>query len=301
MSDRKESILRTLQLQNEQLGEWEHKRTISRDPDEKRLCDDKIKDLKALIAGGEAELKKLKGGRQARSTYVDPGTVARQTEHNEIGFNADRHFSENNFGQDLTAGSFHNQVGDDFDPGEIKISPAANTVIRSEGNASGDREFENTLPVQFGNKIEESKKPFLMREDFSALVAFLSAGLLTLAGISFGQKELTPSAAYILAWCLVSCTLIWGIYKFMPVAKGLKLSFAFLVLSVFGGIIFWNNRILKSGETDKKDVASVHTAIVKPAENDGKAVGEVVIIPLIIASIGVILTLANEEYKKNKK
>ena len=278
MSDRKESILRTLQLQNEQLGEWEHKRTISRDPDEKRLCDDKIKDLKALIAGGEAELKKLKGGRQARSTYVDPGTVARQTEHNEIGFNADRHFSENNFGQDLTAGSF-SDVGDEIDPKEITISPPTIATIQTEGNASMDRVLDEPSA---GQRPVREVNSFLQGDSFLLILAMGLAVIITLLGIFLGEEKYkaNPSKAIVIG--IVFCGIIFLAYKFIPVIKALKFSFAMLLAAVLAGILFWRVKIL-----DEEG-------------NAGKLVGEIIIIPLIIAAVGVILTLLNDQYKKER-
>lgn len=281
MSERKESLLRTLELQHEQLSQWERKRTIARDPDERQLCDDKIKDIKALIAEGETELKKLKGGRPGKQAPVNPvNNSIKYIERNEIGFNADRHFSDNSSGHEVSGTASLNELGDDFDPGEIKISPASNTAINTVGNNTMDREYETNIPVQNPGNSRETKQAAKPRNDISMWAIGVVSLIIFMAGIS---KSLGKNFELVktIVGGIVAIAIIWLVYLYLQVTKGLKFTIAMLILTCYGGLIFWDTRILQ-----------------EVGDSGGKKVGEVVILPMIIAGIGVLLTLVNEEYKK---
>jgi hypothetical protein len=87
-SDRKASLQRVIKLQQEQLEQWENKMVISNNPDEKRLCQVRIDELKELIKQSHAEIKKLGGGKQQQviSTRNDP---KEETEEEDVAADMD--------------------------------------------------------------------------------------------------------------------------------------------------------------------------------------------------------------------
>ena len=133
-----------------------------------------------------------------------------------------------------------------------------------------------------GQRPVREVNSFLQGDSFLLILAMGLAVIITLLGIFLGEEKYkaNPSKAIVIG--IVFCGIIFLAYKFIPVIKALKFSFAMLLAAVLAGILFWRVKIL-----DEEG-------------NAGKLVGEIIIIPLIIAAVGVILTLLNDQYKKER-
>jgi len=282
MSNRKESLLKTLKLQNEQLEQWEHKRTISRDPDEKLLCDDKIEDIKALIKQNETELKKLKGGKDHDSSTSVNHQGMPYIGHNQIGFNADiaQNESQGNISDYTSAGN----IGDEIDPEDKKaVAGITNTSInippippkndqQEYSDEGGKRPQKRTRSHKQQNVTEAMPNNKLLAFFFGmGAMGILISTILDL-GIHGIRESLTGK---IVAFAL-TVFLLWVIYIRLNGSRGLKLALSVLVLCSYAAYVFWDVVIFGKGE-------------------GAKSVGEVVIIPLIIITIGSIYLLINEK------
>jgi len=278
MSDRKESLLRTLKLQNEQLEQWEHKRTIARDPDEERLCNDKIEDIKKLMLQNETELKKLKGGKIQPA--IIPGEAAGpvvnhlEQQHNEIGFNADKKFSENMANNQVSDFTNYNDIGDDFQNRNIEIPPGTNRAIRSMGD---DEHVDEHAYFNRRNRSSPEKLKQLFTNYGFIISVLLSAATLMMA-IAIELKH-EHSVYYktggAVVTILVIAVIYWDWYPRRWIkTPGLQFAISMLCCTAYAGSIFGEEILFN------------------------KEVGEIVILPLVIITVGSILLLINEEKKK---
>lgn len=286
MSDRKESLLRTIKLQNEQLEQWEKKRTTSGDPDEKLRCDDKISDIKALIKQNEEELKKLKGGRtkekekekakeEEKEKEPVPPAVKPSVQHNTynpIGFNAHKSFSENKSDEDITD-SLH-YIGDKYESEQPKVGQGTVASVASTGNppTGSDRPVGIIAP---GSSSSNNK--ISIRFEF-LISAILTVGILILALMINTNKELIDFVK-IIGGCVVCLAIILTIYHpSVPDYVKPKFAFSLIVISLYICICFWERTIFGKGD-------------------NAKTFGELVFFPLLT---GVILLVVEQVWKRGK-
>lgn len=260
MTDRKESLLRTLKMQYEQLEQWEHKRSLFNDPDERMRCDDKIKDIKALIKQNEEELKKLKGGgggKRTGTTTADAGPEQPYMIHNEIVINNSNESWNNNSG--------NHAINNNQGSGNIIISP---------GPADGEEPRAGD-PFSFSTFL-------MMLVSIALAVGVFLLILKFCVKTDFTSSDIAPQALYF----FITLTAIVVLYKYPGFSFHPMLRFAvsIIILCIYAG------PFLGGLNFDEPSPARGY-----PSSSTSVAV--LVIIPLLIGAIGAILTLNYKEIK----
>jgi hypothetical protein len=228
MSDRKESLQRTLKMQNDQLEQWERLRSISRDPDEQLRCDGKIADIKALIGQNETELKKLKKTKTIKEADPIVPVASGNTDH----------FHHNHIVFDISENSSVQVINNK------ETGLAYNPLVESKKRGG------------------EGEKKSNKQDIIVVSVFFVTA----LALLFFSLDVATTKTPVKITSFFLSQIVIALIYIYPPISshlsQGLKFGISILVQAVYAAILFWEKGIF--GDSSAGEGKKVWELIIIP-------------------------------------